>query len=124
MKHQLAQGIGDIFGKISPPAGMNIGGGDPIAALGKLLQVLINIFITLAALFTLIYLLWGAFDWIVSGGEKEKLQKAQNKITNAIIGLILIFVVLSIFGLLTGNILGIITNNGPNGWQLNIPTLK
>lgn len=119
----FAQKVEDVFGKISPPPGMSIGAGDPIAGLGKLLGLGVRLFLVIAGLAVLIYMLWGAFDWIVSSGEKERLQKAQNKITNAVIGLIVIFVVIVVFGLLTGDILGIIINT-PAGWQLKIPTIK
>ncbi len=118
-----AQSATDIFGKISPPSGMGSATGDPIADLGRLLGLGINIFLTIAGLATLIYLLWGAFDWITSNGEKEKIQKAQNKITDAVIGLILIFVVFAVFGLLAGNLLGIVVNT-PQGWELKIPTMQ
>ena len=118
----LANDITDIFGTISPPPGMNIGQGDPIAAVGNLIGTLINLFLVFAGLALLIFLLWGALDWITSGGEKEKVQKAQQKITNAIIGILLIFVVIVIFGYLAGDILGII-KRGPTGWEIIIPTL-
>jgi hypothetical protein len=119
----LTQKVEDVFGKISPPPGMDIGAGDPVAQLAKLLGLGVRIFLIIAGLAVLIYMLWGAFDWIISSGEKERLQKAQNKITNAVIGLLLIFAVLTIFGLLTGDILGIIVNT-PQGWELRIPTIK
>lgn len=116
--------IQDAFGQVSPPPGMNIGGGgDPVAGFGALIGWGINIFIILAGMFLLVYLLWGAFDWISSSGEKEKLTKAQNKITNALVGIILIFVILTAFNLLAGQILGIVEQT-PDGFKLKIPTLR
>ena len=41
----------------------------------------------IAILLVLVYLIWGAFDWITSGGDKEAVAKARNKIINALIGL-------------------------------------
>jgi len=111
------------IGQISPPPGIGVLGGDPAVALGVLFKTAINIFIIVSGIFLIVYLLWGAFDWIKSNGEKENLAKAQAKITNAIIGMILIFVMLSIWGLITGNILGIIKNT-PEGWQFSLPTLQ
>jgi len=116
--------IQDLFGGISPPAAMNVGGSDPVAGLGKFIGFGINIFILVAGIFLLFYLLWGAFDWIVSGGEKEKIVKAQNKITNALIGIVLVFVVLTVFNLLAGNILGIIRPNDSGGFDIKLPTLE
>jgi hypothetical protein len=54
--------------------------------------------ITIGALAVIVYFLLGAFTWITSGGDKTKVEDARNKITNAIIGLVLLvssFVLLS-----------------------------
>lgn len=123
MKLLADQAIDDLFGGITPPAAMNVGGSDPVQGVGKFLAFGINMFILISGLLLLIYLLWGAFDWISSGGDKEKITKAQNKITNAIIGMILIFVVLAVFIALAGNSLGIIRPNGSGGFDINLPTL-
>ena len=71
----------------------------------------------------LVYLLWGAFDWINSSGEKEKLTKAQQKITNALLGMVLIFAILVVFNVLAGQMLGIVEQT-PDGFRLKIPTLR
>ncbi|MCS7093106.1 MAG: hypothetical protein NZL96_01575 [Patescibacteria group bacterium] len=128
MKIPLSQNqrkdINEIFGQISPPDSMRIGVDDPILGVSRLISFGILFFITVAGFVLLLFLLWGAFDWITSGGEKEKIAKAQSKITNALIGIVLVFVVLTIFNVVAGNILGII-NIGPDGnWTIKIPTLR
>lgn len=123
MKLLADQAIDDLFGGISPPPAMNVGGNDPVQGLGKFIGFGIQMFILVAGLFMLLYLLWGAFDWISSSGEKEKITKAQNKITNALIGIVLVFVVLVVFNLLAGNILGIIVPIEGGGFQIKLPTL-
>lgn len=116
--------IQKAFGTVNPPSGMDIGGGgDPVAGLGSLIGWGINVFIIVAGLFMLIYLLWGAFDWISSSGEKEKVSKAQSKITNALIGMVLIFAILVVFNVLAGQMLGIVEQT-PEGFRLKIPTLQ
>ena len=119
------QTVDQIFGKITPPPGMDIGGAgsDPNAGFGQLVAFGLKTFIVIAGLFMLAYLLWGALDWIVSGGDKEKLTKAQNKITNAVIGVVIIFVILTVFNVLAGNILGII-RPGTNGWDFIMPSIQ
>jgi len=102
---------------------MNVGGDNPVQGLGKLVAFGINMFITIAGMFLIIYLLWGAFDWISSAGEKEKITKAQNKITNALIGIVLVFVVLTVFNLLAGNLLGIVNPIDGGGFEIKLPTL-
>lgn len=116
--------IQKLFGDITPPDAMNVGGSDPVAGLGKFIGFGINMFILIAGMFLILYLLMGAFDWIVSGGEKEKIVKAQNKITNAFIGIVLIFVVLTVFNLLAGNILGIVEPIDGGGFNIKLPTLR
>lgn len=113
----------NIFGTISPPPGMDIGGGDPFLGLSNILSFLLRFIIILGGFITGVILLWGAFDWITSGGEKEKLTKAQQKITNAIIGFILIFVVLSVWGLIVGDLFGIIIKE-EGGWRFNLPVIQ
>src|SRR3989344_7920221 len=112
----------DIFGKIDPPPGSQFATGPN--ALGTLFSNAILIFLIIAGLIALIYLLWGALDWITSGGDKEKLVKARNKITNAIIGLIIIFAGIVIFNVLVGIVLGgrIIQSTG-TGFQFTLPTV-
>jgi amino acid transporter len=64
--------------------------------LSTILSFFIRLFFTIAALAALLYLLLGAFEWITSGGEKEKVSKAQQKIQAAVIGVVLIVAVLAI----------------------------
>jgi magnesium-transporting ATPase (P-type) len=116
--------IGAMFG-ITPPDAMNPGGsGTAQQGLANMIAFGIKVFILIAGLALLLYLLWGAFDWITSGGEKEKIAKAQNKITNAVIGIILVFAVLMVFNLLAGDILKIIVpNSSGGGFEIKLPTL-
>ncbi len=123
MKLLAQDDIKKLFGTVDPPAGMDFGKDDPVQGFANLVGFLINMFLVIAGMFLLLYLLWGAYDWITSGGEKEKIVKAQNKITNALIGIVLVFAVLVVFQLVAGNILGLIKPTD-QGWQFNIPTLR
>lgn len=62
---------------------------------GGILTFLIRLFIVIASLAALFQLLVGAFLVIVSGGEKEKWNKAFSRMTHAIIGIFLIIVIFS-----------------------------
>lgn len=123
MKLFAASSIGDIIGKITPPPGPSRLYGDPIVGIGQLFGTLLTIFMLFAGVALLIYLLWGGVEWVMSGGDKEALSKAQLKISNALIGMLWIVVGITLFGLITGNILGIIKHT-PAGWQFNIPFIK
>lgn len=61
---------------------------------------------TVAAILVFIFLLWGAFDWISSNGEKSKTESARNKMTGAVMGILVLSVVLVIF-MFIQSILGI-----------------
>ncbi len=123
MKLLTKADVNDIFGKVEPPKGMSFGADNPEQGFSNLVGFGINMFIVVAGLFLLLYLLWGAYDWITSSGEKEKITKAQNKITNAVIGFILIFIVIVVYRLLLGNILKIIEVT-PDGWKFKLPSLQ
>jgi hypothetical protein len=55
--------------------------------LGKFINNIITLAFILAIIAVLFMLVWGAFEWIVSGGDKEAVAKARNRIINALIGL-------------------------------------
>ena len=100
MKHLAAVDKTGIIGQIKPPSDAGVYS-DPVnVGLGKIISTGIQMFFFVAGLATLLYLLLGAYDWISSGGEKEKLQKAQNKIQSAVIGLVLTVVVVVVLATL------------------------
>lgn len=100
------QQVKDIFGTVNKPPGSEFVGNDPVQGLGNLIAFFIQIVLFIGGLAALLYLLWGAFDWINSSGEKEKLTKAQNKMMNAVIGLILMVAAFTIFSFVMGTVLG------------------
>lgn len=69
-------------------------GGDvfasPTAATGSFIIGIINAFIVVTALAALLYLVLGGLAWATSDGEKTRLEGARNKITQALIGLIIV----------------------------------
>ena len=107
MKNLIAAGINDVIGTIKPPVENDLYTNPDInVGLGKFISTGIQIFIFVAALAALLYMMLGAFDWVTSSGEKEKLLKAQNKIQSAAIGLVLVVVVLVIFEVIMVSVLG------------------
>lgn len=57
--------------------------------LGDILSGLFEIAIFLAAFLAFFWFVWGAFQYIFAGGNKENLAKARARITWAIVGLII-----------------------------------
>ncbi|OGK20136.1 hypothetical protein A3C23_01380 [Candidatus Roizmanbacteria bacterium RIFCSPHIGHO2_02_FULL_37_13b] len=119
---QPTKSIEDIFGKITPPPGPSMLYGDPFVALGAFFGTLLNIVLIVFGIVMLVYMIWGALDWTTSEGDKERLEKARAKIVNAILGILILVVALTLFSLITGNVLGII-KRGPNGWEFKIPII-
>ncbi len=70
--------------------------GFSIPGFDQVLTFLIRMFFVVAGLVALLYLLLGALEWITSGGNKENVDKARQKIQAALVGLILIFAVLAV----------------------------
>jgi hypothetical protein len=65
----------------------------------------IFLFFTIGGLGSVVYFLWGAVDWILSGGDKEKVSNARKKMTHALIGLALLalsFVIIRTVGQVVG----------------------
>ncbi len=94
-------GTAQTSGIVNPVIG-NLGVNDASASSGgKFVQYTVYLWrtsITIGSLAVIAYFLLGAFGWITSGGDKTKVENASNKITNAIIGLVLLvssFVLLS-----------------------------
>ena len=55
--------------------------------LGVFVTNVLILAFSIALLVVLAMLIWGAFEWIASGGDKEAVGKARNRIINALIGL-------------------------------------
>lgn len=79
---------------------------DPDKGFALLIGQWLQIAIVIAALVLLLYLIWGGIEWITSGGDKGKVEKARNRITQAVIGVIVLSASTAIF-MLVQNFLGI-----------------
>lgn len=58
--------------------------------LGAIISQLIGALFVAGFLLSFFFLMLGGVSWITSGGDKTKLEKARDQITNAIIGLIIV----------------------------------
>lgn len=57
---------------------------------GTMFSAILNVVMLVAALLVFAYMIWGGVEWITSGGDKSKAEGARNKLTAAIIGLVII----------------------------------
>lgn len=104
----LAQGQGQNInlGQVQGNKGVPI-----TTTLNQFMQNLFTLVFSVAAIAVLIYMIWGAYDWITSGGDKDKIAAARKKIVNALIGLAVLALAFFIVTVV-GNIVGfnILTN--------------
>jgi len=68
----------------------------------SIVTTVINILLAGSGIAAFLFLLWGGFQWITSGGDKEALEKARRKVTNALVGLALVFGTYAILFMLSG----------------------
>lgn len=87
------------YGQIAPPAGVPSGG---LGTLEKILQVGLTLAIILALVLTIFFIIFSGIQWITSGGDKQKLQNARNRLTYAIVGLIVVLLAIFIIRLIGG----------------------
>lgn len=71
------------FEKIVPPDGY-------AENIGEYINRLLRFVMMISALLVFAQLIWGGLEWIISGGDKGKVDGARNKITAAVIGLIIV----------------------------------
>lgn len=69
---------------------------------GKVIGNVITALIIIAIIIAIIILVWGGIKWILSGGDKAKVESARNTIIGAIIGLVLVFLAWFIITLVAG----------------------
>lgn len=63
---------------------------DPGSDLAKVFKNFLNILFVVGAMGFIVMFVWGAVDWILSGGDKEKIAGARKRIVTAITGLVLL----------------------------------
>lgn len=94
-----------ISSKLLALAGPNVGTetsgstvalGFTIPSFDSVLTFLLRFLFIVGGLVAVLYLLLGALAWITSGGNKESVDKAREKIQAAIVGLVVMFAVLAV----------------------------
>ncbi len=85
--------------------------------IGVVFRAVLNFVLIIAVLLVFGYLVLGGIEWITSGGDKGKTESARNKITAAVIGLIIL---VSSYAILTV----VLQFLGFDPQKLEIPTLN
>ena len=85
--------------------------------IGGLISGIVGLVFLLGFFLTLAYFLTGGIQWITSQGDKTALESARNKITHALIGLVIVAAAYAVFKLV-GSFFGIELPN------IKIPTVS
>lgn len=101
------------LGNVLKPS--NIGGN---LGYNELVSKIIDVVFIVAAAMTFFYLIFGAISWITSGGDKGKVEAARNKITAAVIGLLILAATWGAFTLIVQLFFGEDINS------IKLPSLK
>ncbi len=92
---------------IPVPSGVPVGGLEPGGAGQKIIQVGINLIFVVGIVIAIVFLIYSGIQWVMSEGDKQKLQNARNRLTYSIIGLLVIalsfFIINVVITLLGGN---------------------
>lgn len=83
----------------NPAINPTIGTGEGRTILQLFLTNFISLALGVAGAITFFMLLAGSVQWITSGGDKEATEKARKRITNALIGLAIVFLIFAIIRL-------------------------
>lgn len=62
--------------------------GDIGVIVSMVLSNILAIIFIIAAIVVIFMIIWGAFEWITSGGDKEAVGKARKRITTSLLGLV------------------------------------
>lgn len=62
----------------------------PDRGFGVFVSNIMGAIMVVASLLVLFYLIWGGIEWISAGDDKSKVEKARTRITQAVIGIIVL----------------------------------
>jgi len=82
--------------QIVNPVLKTFGYGEGADIIAQLIANFLKITFSVVGLILLAMLLWGGIQWLTAGGDKEKIAKAQGRITSALIGFIIFMSVFAI----------------------------
>jgi cytochrome bd-type quinol oxidase subunit 2 len=93
----------------------------PFTNLAQIFNVLINIVLGAGVALTIIFLILGGIQYIMSKGDQKAAQTARDWLTNAVIGFIVVIGAFTIRVILK-TMLGVQNETGNIGDVINIPT--
>lgn len=93
-------GGGNSSNSISNPILGSLGQESGTSFFQKLIPAIISLALVIGTLVFFFMLITGAIQWISSGGDKQAVETARGKISNALIGLVVLFAIFAAIRLL------------------------
>lgn len=75
-----------IYNPVIGPLGRD----EPTEVFAALMAKILSSLFIIGALMLIFMIVWAAYDWITAGGEAQRLEAAQKRLTYAIIGFVLL----------------------------------
>ncbi len=94
-------GEGEGLGPWSEPGGIS----NTAALLGKILSNVIGFMTIGAGIWFMFQFIIGAYNWMTAGGDQQRIQAAQRKVSNAFLGLVIAVAAYALIWLI-GQLLG------------------
>jgi len=91
--------VSTVFAQINNPI-TSSGSDDGVTFIGQFLPQMMTLLVVIAGIVFFFMLIIGAIKWISSGGDKGAIESARGQITNAIIGISILFMTWAIATLL------------------------
>ncbi len=85
-----AKNLGDAFGSMLGNFGQNAGYNIETDTPETIVSIVIKVVLSLLGVVFLSLMVYGGYLWMTAAGNDEKLKKAQNLITAAVIGMIIV----------------------------------
>lgn len=80
----------------NPTLNTTLQGKTGVEFVGSLITTVISLFFVVGAIVFVFMLLYGGLQWISSGGDKGAVEQAKGRISNALIGIIVLFAVIAL----------------------------
>lgn len=90
-----------IFGKVSPPPGIDKYKGLTEGGLVSFLNVILNLLVVVAGLYALFNLIFAGYQFMSAGGDQKAVEAAWGKIWQSLLGLTIVagsFLLAALFG--------------------------
>lgn len=79
---------------------------NPLKAISQTVSLVIGVITLAAGIYFIFQFFIGGFEWLQGSGDKARLQKAQDRLTHAVIGLLIVAAAFGVTALI-GSILGL-----------------